>query len=129
MARIAGVDLPRNKQAWVSLQYIYGVGPTLSQRILEQANIKPDTKVADLSEEEVNRIRELIDKQVTVEGDLRKEITFNIKRLIEIGSYRGYRHRRSLPVRGQSTKTNARSRKGPRKTVAGRGQKRGLAKK
>ncbi len=129
MARIAGVDLPRNKQAWVSLQYIYGVGPTLSHKILEQANIKQDTKVADLSEEEVNRIRELIDKQVTVEGDLRKEITFNIKRLIEIGSYRGYRHRRSLPVRGQSTKTNARSRKGPRKTVAGRGQKRGLAKK
>ena len=129
MARIAGVDLPRNKQAWVSLQYIYGVGPTLSHKILEQANVKPDTKVTDLSEEEVNRIRELIDKQVKVEGDLRKEITFNIKRLIEIGSYRGYRHRRSLPVRGQSTKTNARSRKGPRKTVAGRGQKRGLAKK
>jgi small subunit ribosomal protein S13 len=129
MARIAGVDLPRNKQAWVSLQYIYGVGPTLSHKILEQANVKPNTKVVDLSEEEVNRIRELIDKQVKVEGDLRKEITFNIKRLIEIGSYRGYRHRRSLPVRGQSTKTNARSRKGPRKTVAGRGQKRGLAKK
>jgi small subunit ribosomal protein S13 len=129
MARIAGVDLPRNKQAWVSLQYIYGVGPTLSHRILEQANVKPDTKVADLTEEEVNRIRELIDKKVKVEGDLRKEITFNIKRLIEIGSYRGFRHRRSLPVRGQSTRTNARSRKGPRKTVAGRGQKRGLAKK
>ena len=129
MARIAGVDLPKNKQAWVSLQYIYGVGPTLSHKILEQANVKPNTKVVDLSEEEVNRIRELIDKQVKVEGDLRKEITFNIKRLIEIGSYRGYRHRRSLPVRGQSTKTNARSRKGPRKTVAGRGQKRGLAKK
>ena len=129
MARIAGVDLPRNKQAWVSLQYIFGVGPTLSQRILEQANIKPDTKVADLTEEEVNRVREIIDKQVTVEGDLRKDITFNIKRLIEIGSYRGYRHRRSLPVRGQRTRTNARSRKGPRKTVAGRGQKRGVAKK
>lgn len=129
MARIAGVDLPKNKQAWVSLQYIYGVGPTLSQRILEQANIKPDTKVADLTEDEVNRIREIIDKQVTVEGDLRKDITFNIKRLIEIGSYRGYRHRRSLPVRGQRTRTNARSRKGPRKTVAGRGQKRGVAKK
>lgn len=129
MARIAGVDLPRNKQAWVSLQYIYGVGPTMSQRILEQANIKPDTKVADLTEEEVNRIREIIDKKATVEGDLRKEITFNIKRLIEIGSYRGYRHRRSLPVRGQRTRTNARSRKGPRKTVAGRGQKRGVAKK
>ncbi len=129
MARIAGVDLPKNKQAWVSLQYIYGVGPTMSQRILEQANIKPDTKVADLTEEEVNRIREMIDKKATVEGDLRKEITFNIKRLIEIGSYRGYRHRRSLPVRGQRTRTNARSRKGPRKTVAGRGQKRGVAKK
>jgi small subunit ribosomal protein S13 len=129
MARIAGVDLPKNKQAWVSLQYIYGVGLTMSQRILEQANIKPDTKVADLTEEEVNRIREIIDKKATVEGDLRKEITFNIKRLIEIGSYRGYRHRRSLPVRGQRTRTNARSRKGPRKTVAGRGQKRGVAKK
>ena len=129
MARIAGIDLPKNKQAWVSLQYIYGVGPTMSQRILEQANIKPDTKVADLTEEEVNRIREIIDKKATVEGDLRKEITFNIKRLIEIGSYRGYRHRRSLPVRGQRTRTNARSRKGPRKTVAGRGQKRGVAKK
>ncbi|MFH1015647.1 MAG: 30S ribosomal protein S13 [Chloroflexota bacterium] len=129
MARIAGVDLPKNKQAWVSLQYIYGVGPTMSQRILEQAKIKPDTKVADLTEEEVNRIREIIDKKATVEGDLRKEITFNIKRLIEIGSYRGYRHRRSLPVRGQRTRTNARSRKGPRKTVAGRGQKRGVAKK
>ena len=129
MARIAGVDLPKNKQAWVSLQYIYGVGPTMSQRILEQAKIKPDTKVADLTEEEVSRIREIIDKKATVEGDLRKEITFNIKRLIEIGSYRGYRHRRSLPVRGQRTRTNARSRKGPRKTVAGRGQKRGVAKK
>ena len=129
MARIAGVDLPKNKQAWVSLQYSYGVGPTMSQRILEQAKIKPDTKVADLTEEEVNRIREIIDKKATVEGDLRKEITFNIKRLIEIGSYRGYRHRRSLPVRGQRTRTNARSRKGPRKTVAGRGQKRGVAKK
>jgi small subunit ribosomal protein S13 len=129
MARIAGVDLPKNKQAWVSLQYIYGVGLTMSQRVLEQANIKPDTKVADLTEEEVNRIREIIDKKATVEGDLRKEITFNIKRLIEIGSYRGYRHRRSLPVRGQRTRTNARSRKGPRKTVAGRGQKRGVAKK
>ena len=129
MARIAGGDLPKNKQAWGSLQYIYGVGPTMSQRILEQAKIKPDTKVADLTEEEVNRIREIIDKKATVEGDLRKEITFNIKRLIEIGSYRGYRHRRSLPVRGQRTRTNARSRKGPRKTVAGRGQKRGGAKK
>ena len=129
MARIAGVDLPKNKQAWVSLQYIYGVGPTMSQRILEQANIKPDTKVADLTEEEVNRVREIIDKQVTVEGDLRKDITFNIKRLIEIGSYRGYRHRRSLPVRGQRTRTNARTKRGSRKTVAGRGQKRGVAKK
>jgi len=129
MARIAGVDIPRNKQAWVSLQYIYGIGLTLSQKILDQANIKPDTKVADLSEEEVNRIRETIDKQAKVEGDLRKEVTFNIKRLIEIGSFRGYRHRHNLPVRGQRTRTNARSRRGPRKTVAGRGQKRGLAKK
>lgn len=129
MARIAGVDIPRNKQVWVSLQYIYGIGPVLSQKILAQTDISPDTKVSDLTEEEVNRLREIIDHQYRVEGDLRKEINLNIKRLIEIGSYRGSRHRHSLPVRGQRTRTNARARRGPRKTVAGRGQKRGMTKK
>ena len=129
MARIAGVDVPRNKHVWVSLQYLYGIGPAVSKKIVAQANIKPETKVSDLTEDEVNRIRDIIDKQFTVEGDLKKEVTFNIKRLIEIGSYRGLRHRRSLPVRGQRTRTNARTRRGTRKTVAGRGQKRGIAKK
>jgi len=129
MARIAGVDIPKNKQIWVSLQYIYGIGSTLSQRILAQTSVKPDTKVSDLSEEEVNRLRELIDREYKVEGELRKEVNLNIKRLIEIGSYRGTRHRHGLPVRGQRTRTNARAKRGPRKTVAGRGQRRGMAKK
>jgi small subunit ribosomal protein S13 len=129
MARIAGVDIPKNKQVWVSLQYLYGIGPNLSQKILAQTRVKPDTKVSDLSEEEVNRIRELIDHEYKVEGELRKEVNLNIKRLIEIGSYRGLRHRHSLPVRGQRTRTNARTKRGLRKTVAGRGQRRGLAKK
>lgn len=129
MARIAGVDIPKNKQVWVSLQYIYGIGPSLSQRILARTGISPDTKVNDLSEDEVNRIRELIDREYNVEGALRKEANLNIKRLIEIGSYRGLRHRHNLPVRGQRTRTNARTKRGPRKTVAGRGQRRGLAKK
>jgi small subunit ribosomal protein S13 len=129
MARIAGVDIPRDKQAWVSLQYIYGIGPVLSRKILAQTNISPDTKVSALTEEEVNRLREFIDKQYKVEGELRRETNLNIKRLIEIGSYRGSRHRYSLPVRGQRTRTNARARRGTRKTVAGRGQRRGMAKK
>jgi len=129
MARIAGVDIPRDKQAWVSLQYIYGIGPILSRKILAQTNISPDTKVDALTEEEVNRLRELIDRQYKVEGELRRETNLNIKRLIEIGSYRGSRHRHSLPVRGQRTRTNARARRGTRKTVAGRGQRRGMAKK
>ncbi len=129
MARIAGVDIPREKHAWVSLQYIYGIGPALSRKILAKTNISPDTKVSDLTEEEVNRLREAIDRQYTVEGELRREIQMNIKRLIEIGSYRGSRHRHNLPVRGQRTRTNARSRRGERKTVAGRGQRRGVAKK
>ena len=129
MARIAGVDIPRNKQVWVSLQYIYGIGPTSSRKILAKTEISPDTKVSDLTEEEVNRLRELIDREHKVEGDLRKEVNLNIKRLTEIGSYRGSRHRRSLPVRGQRTRTNARARRGPRKTVAGRGQRRGMTKK
>ncbi len=129
MPRVAGIDIPANKQAWISLQYIYGIGSTLSQRILAQAEIAPDTKIKDLTEDEVNRLREIIDKQYRVEGELRKEVNFNIKRLIEIGSYRGLRHRHGLPVRGQRTRTNARTKRGPRKTVAGRGQRRGMAKK
>jgi small subunit ribosomal protein S13 len=129
MPRLAGVDIPVNKQAWVSLQYIYGIGPSVSQRILEQAAIAMDVKVKDLTEEEVNKLREIIDKQYRVEGELRKEINLNIKRLIEIGSYRGSRHRHGLPARGQRTRTNARTKRGIRKTVAGRGQKRGMAKK
>ena len=129
MARIAGVDLPRNKQVWVSLQYLYGVGPAISQKILAETGIDPATKTDSLTEEEVSRLREVIDRDYMVEGDLRKEVTLNIKRLVDIGSYRGSRHRRSLPVRGQRTRTNARTRRGPRKTVAGRGQRRGGAKK
>ena len=129
MPRIAGVDIPKNKQILVSLQYIYGIGSTLSQRILTRTGINPDTKADSLTEEEVNRLRELIDREYKVEGELRKEVNLNIKRLIDIGSYRGIRHRHGLPVRGQRTRTNARARRGPRKTVAGRGQKRGGTKK
>ena len=128
MARIAGVDIPRNKQIWVSLTYLYGIGPSLSRKILEKAKIEPTVRTEKLTEEEVNRIREIIDKGYKVEGDVRKEINLNIKRLIEIGSRRGLRHHRSLPVHGQSTRTNARTKRGPRKTVAGRGQRRGVAK-
>ena len=129
MPRIAGVDIPRDKQIWVSLQYIYGIGPSLSRRILAQTGINSDTKTNDLTEDEVNRLRELIDREYKVEGELRKEINQNIKRLIEISCYRGIRHQRSLPARGQRTRTNARARRGPRKTVAGRGQRRGMTKK
>jgi small subunit ribosomal protein S13 len=129
MPRVAGIDIPVNKQAWVSLQYIYGIGPSLSYKILNQANITPDVKVKDLTEEEVNKLREIIDKQYRVEGELRKEINFNVKRLTEIGSYRGLRHRHGLPTRGQRTRTNARTKRGRPKTVAGRGQKRGMSKK
>jgi small subunit ribosomal protein S13 len=129
MARIAGVDIPGNKQAWVSIQYIYGIGPTLSREVLARCNIEPTKKVDELSEEEINRLREVLDKEYTVEGELRREISLNIKRLIDIGCYRGLRHRRNLPVRGQRTRTNARTRRGPRKTVPGRGQKRGVGKK
>ena len=129
MPRIAGVDIPRNKQAWVSLQYIYGIGPASSRKILDDSGVSPVTKVTDLTEEEVNRIRETIDRKYRVEGDLRKEVSLEVKRLVEIGSYRGIRHNRGLPVRGQRTRTNARSRRGPRKTVAGRGQRRGMTKK
>ncbi|NQT05851.1 MAG: 30S ribosomal protein S13 [Dehalococcoidia bacterium] len=129
MARIAGVDIPRDKHTWISLQYIYGIGPHLSRRILGQLNVNPDTKVSELTEDEVNRLREVIDKQYRVEGELRREVQMNIKRLIEIGSYRGSRHRHNLPARGQRTRTNARARRGERRTVAGRGQRRGMAKK
>ena len=129
MPRIAGVDIPRNKQIWVSLQYIYGIGPTLSRKILGQAGIEHTAKADGLSDDEVSRLREIIDHEYQTEGDLRKEVNLNIKRLIEIGSYRGARHRYNLPVRGQHTQTNARTRRGARKTVAGRGQKRGMSKK
>jgi small subunit ribosomal protein S13 len=129
MARIAGVDIPKTKQVWVSLQYIYGIGPTLSRRLLDKAGINPDTRVDKLTEDEATRLRELIDREHRVEGELRKEVNLNVKRLIDIGSYRGLRHRRNLPVRGQRTRTNARTKRGERKTVAGRGQRRGMAKK
>ncbi|NLF64419.1 MAG: 30S ribosomal protein S13 [Chloroflexi bacterium] len=128
MARIAGVDIPRDKQVSTSLTYIYGIGPSRSQEILSQAGIDPETRVKDLSEVDVTRLRQIIDNDYTVEGDLRREVAMNIKRLTEIGCYRGLRHRRSLPVHGQRTKTNARTRKGPKKTVAGRGRRRGAKK-
>jgi small subunit ribosomal protein S13 len=120
MARIAGVDIPREKRVEVALTYIYGVGLSSSQKILKQTSINPDTRVRDLTEDQVNRLREVIDRTFKVEGDLRREVALNIKRLIEIGSYRGLRHRRNLPVRGQRTKTNARQRRGPKKTVGAR---------
>jgi small subunit ribosomal protein S13 len=129
MARIAGVDIPKDKKVVVSLQCIYGIGPTLSRKVLSSSGVNPDTKVKDLSEQEVGRIREVIDKEHRVEGELRKEVNLNIKRLTEIGSYRGVRHRRGLPVWGQRTRTNARTKRGLRKTVAGRGQRRGMTKK
>ena len=118
MARIAGVDLPREKRVEVGLTYIYGVGINKSRQILENTGISPDTRVKDLTEDEVSKIREYIDKNIKVEGDLRREVALNIKRLIEINCYRGIRHRKGLPVRGQKTKTNARTRKGPKKTIA-----------
>lgn len=125
MARIAGVDIPRNKRVEISLTYIYGIGKTSSRQMLAQTGIDPDTRVQDLSEAEVGQLRQAIDEQFIVEGDLRREVAMNIKRLGEIGCYRGLRHRRHLPVRGQRTKTNARSRKGSKKTVAGRGRRKG----
>ena len=125
MARISGVDIPRNKRVEVSLTYIYGIGVSSSRDILAEAGVDSDTRVRDLSESEVMRLRQIIDRDYTVEGDLRREVAMNIKRLTEIGCYRGLRHRRHLPVRGQRTKTNARTRKGPKKTVAGRGRRKG----
>ena len=120
MARIAGVDLPREKRVEIGLTYIYGIGRVSANKILEAANVNPDTRVRELTDDEVKRLAEVIDKDYMVEGDLRREIALNIKRLQEIGCYRGIRHRKGLPVRGQKTKTNARTRKGPRKTVAGK---------
>ena len=120
MARIAGVDLPREKRVEIALTYVYGIGGPSAHKILKETGVNPDTRVRDLTEEEVNKLRESIDKNFNVEGDLRREIALNIKRLIEIGCYRGVRHRRGLPVRGQRTKTNARTRKGPKRTVGGR---------
>jgi small subunit ribosomal protein S13 len=128
MARIEGVDLPRNKRVEVGLTYLYGIGPTRAQKILAGTKVNPDTRVKDLSETEVAAIRDFIGKNYKVEGDLRREVQMSIKRLIEIGSYRGMRHRRNLPVRGQRTRTNSRTRKGTKKTVAGRGRRRGTKK-
>lgn len=129
MARIAGVDLPRNKRVEVGLTYIYGIGLPTSQKILAKARVNPDTRIKDLTEAEVNVLRDLVEKQNKVEGDLRREVSLNIKRLTEIGAYRGLRHRRSLPTRGQRSRTNARTRKGIKKTVPGRGRRRGAKKK
>ena len=120
MARIAGVDLPRDKRVEIGLTYIFGIGLKSSQDILAKAKISPDTRVKDLTEDDVSKLRELIEKEYRVEGDLRREVAMNIKRLIEIGSYRGIRHRRGLPVRGQSSKQNARTRKGPKRSVVGK---------
>jgi small subunit ribosomal protein S13 len=123
MARIAGIDIPREKRVEIALTYVYGLGLPTSQKILAQANVNPDTRVRDLTEDQVNRLREIIDRRHKVEGDLRREVALNIKRLQEIGSYRGLRHRRNLPVRGQRTKTNARLRRGPKRTVGVRRKK------
>jgi len=128
MARIAGVDIPRDKRVVISLTYILGIGRSSSDNILSRTGIDPDTKVKDLVESDVTKLRQIIDQEYTVEGELRRQTHMNIKRLTEIGCYRGLRHRRGLPVRGQRTKTNARTRKGPKKTVAGRGRRRGAKK-
>ena len=117
MARIAGVDLPREKRVEIGLTYIYGIGLTTSQRLLQRTAIDPDTRVRDMTDDEVNRLRDIVDKEMRVEGDLRREVSMNIKRLMDIGSYRGLRHRRGMPLRGQRTRTNARTRRGPRRAV------------
>lgn len=129
MARIEGVDLPRDKRAEVGLTYIYGIGRSKAQHILNATGVSTDTRIRDLTEAEITSLRDFINQNLMVEGDLRREVQMNIKRLMEIGSYRGMRHRRNLPVRGQRTRTNARTRKGPKKTVAGRGRRRGTQKK
>jgi small subunit ribosomal protein S13 len=123
VARIAGVDIPREKRVVISLTYIFGIGPTSARQILATASVDQDRRVRDLTEDEVNRLRELVERRFKVEGDLRREVSMNVKRLMEIGSYRGIRHRRNLPVRGQRTKTNARQRRGPRRTVGIRRKK------
>ena len=123
MARIAGVDIPRDNRVIISLTYIHGIGPTSASKVLGAANVAPNTRVRDLTDDEVNRLREVVDRQYKVEGDLRREVSLNVKRLMEIGSYRGLRHRRNLPVRGQRTKTNARQRRGSKKTVGIRRKK------
>jgi len=120
LARISGVDLPRDKRVEISLTYIFGIGKSSAQKILADAGINPNTRVKDLTEEEVSKLRTIIDKQYTVEGDLRRDVSMNIKRLMDLGCYRGIRHRRGLPVRGQNTKTNARTRKGPKRTAGGK---------
>lgn len=120
MARIAGIDLPRDKRVQIALTYIFGIGRSKATQILKETEVNPDTRVRDLTEDEVAKLRAYIDKNVVVEGDLRREVALNIKRLVEIGSYRGMRHRRGLPVRGQRSKTNARTRKGPRRAIAGK---------
>ncbi len=129
MARIEGVDLPRNKRIEIALTHIYGIGRSRAKEVLAATQVNPDTRVKDLTDEEIARLREFISSNYKVEGDLRREVQMNIKRLIEIGSYRGLRHRMGLPVHGQRTRTNARTRKGPKKTVAGRGRRRGAKKK
>jgi small subunit ribosomal protein S13 len=128
MARIEGVDLPRNKRIEVGLTYLYGIGPTRAREVLTATRVSPDTRVKDLTDAEVGLLRDFIGQHYKVEGDLRREVQLNIKRLIEIGCYRGLRHRRNLPVHGQRTRTNSRTRKGPKKTVAGRGRRRGSKK-
>ena len=128
MARIEGVDLPRNKRIDIGLRYIYGIGPKTANDILDATGVDPTIRVKDLPETEVTKLRDYIAQNLTVEGDLRREVQMNIKRLVEIGCYRGLRHRRNLPLRGQNTRTNARTRKGPKKTVAGRGRRRGAKK-
>jgi small subunit ribosomal protein S13 len=129
MARIEGIDLPREKRIEIGLTYIHGIGRTTSRRVLQSTGVHPDTRVRDLTEDQVAALRDIIGQRLTVEGDLRREMQMNIKRLVEIGCYRGLRHRRNLPVRGQRTRTNSRTRKGPKKTVAGRGRRRGAKKK
>ncbi len=129
MARIEGVDLPRNKRIQIGLRYIFGIGPNTADEILSATGVDPDIRVKDLPENEVSKLRDYISQNLKVEGDLRREVQMNIKRLVEIGCYRGMRHRRNLPTRGQRTRTNSRTRKGPKKTVAGRGRRRGVAKK
>jgi len=129
VARIAGVDIPKDKRVEIGLRYIYGIGPAVSRRILQESGVDPDIRVRDLTEDDVSRLREVIDRDCRVEGELKKEMSLDVNRLIEIGCYRGLRHRRRLPLHGQRTRTNARTKRGTRQTIAGRGRRRGMAKK